>query len=231
MARPRKAEARDTRQDILSRALDLFAEKGFFGTSMREIARAVGIRESATYHHFPSKASILEELLTTLGPGRASQFMAMDFVGLIDAYGPEGMIRRFAEMATTVWATPEERKIFRVMLSEGPRLRAEGLADPLSFMSKGREGMAKVYGELRRRGLVKDLDPASAALAFMGPMLLIRLNHLSLVDKEPDFVGVRKDVDRHVRFFWQAVRAEPSGKAMAPGRTRTNVRSTKGGAR
>jgi AcrR family transcriptional regulator len=229
MARPRKEEARDTRQDILSRALDLFAEKGFYGTSMREIARAVGIRESATYHHFPSKASILEELLRTLGPGRANQLLSMDFAGLVEALGPEGMLRRFAEMATTIWATPEERKIFRVMLSEGPRLRAEGLADPLSFIAKGREGMARVYAELVRRGMVRPLDPVGVAQGFMGPMILIRLNHLALPEKEPDFVALKADVERHVAFFWQAVKAESKPASKAPGRNRTNVRSVKGG--
>src|SRR3954471_15479210 len=63
MGRPKNSEGRDTRQDILDAALDLFAENGFFGTSMREIARAVGVRESALYHHFTSKEALFEALM------------------------------------------------------------------------------------------------------------------------------------------------------------------------
>jgi AcrR family transcriptional regulator len=54
MGRPSKDEARKTREDILSAALDLFAEQGFAGTSVRQIAQAVGVAESALYYHFRS---------------------------------------------------------------------------------------------------------------------------------------------------------------------------------
>ena len=46
-ARPVAGEARDTRREILDTALELFAEHGFHATSIRAIARAVGVRESA----------------------------------------------------------------------------------------------------------------------------------------------------------------------------------------
>ena len=45
-------ERRNTKEAILLEALDLFSERGFDGTSIRDIARAVGIRESALYKHF-----------------------------------------------------------------------------------------------------------------------------------------------------------------------------------
>ncbi len=48
-----------TRERILAAALDLFAQHGFGGASMRELARRVGIRESSLYNHFPGKAAIL----------------------------------------------------------------------------------------------------------------------------------------------------------------------------
>ena len=43
MARPRNADGQRTRQAILDAALDLFAEKGFFGTSLRDVATTVAI--------------------------------------------------------------------------------------------------------------------------------------------------------------------------------------------
>ncbi|MCC7243764.1 MAG: TetR family transcriptional regulator, partial [Acidobacteria bacterium] len=51
MARPRNADGQRTRQAILDAALDLFGEKGYFGTSLRDVARAVGVRESALYNY------------------------------------------------------------------------------------------------------------------------------------------------------------------------------------
>lgn len=54
-----------TRERILSEAANLFARRGYHGTSTREIARAVGIRQPSLFHHFPSKVAILQVLLST----------------------------------------------------------------------------------------------------------------------------------------------------------------------
>ena len=64
MARPKNADGQRTRQAILDAALDLFAEKGFFGTSLRDVAAAVGVRESALYNYFPSKNALFEAILS-----------------------------------------------------------------------------------------------------------------------------------------------------------------------
>jgi len=52
-----------TRERILEAAAALFATRGFHGTSTRDIAREVGIQQPSLFHHFPTKQSILSELL------------------------------------------------------------------------------------------------------------------------------------------------------------------------
>lgn len=53
-----------TKDVIIRTAVTLFAQKGFTETNIREIARAVGIRESSIYNHFHSKLDILLEILS-----------------------------------------------------------------------------------------------------------------------------------------------------------------------
>jgi AcrR family transcriptional regulator len=80
-----------TRRHILLAALKLFAQRGFHGTSIREIGDAAGLRSASLYAHFPSKEHILgrlmvlghEALLATLraavldaGPAPRAQFLA-----------------------------------------------------------------------------------------------------------------------------------------------------------
>jgi AcrR family transcriptional regulator len=48
-----------TDQRILEAATALFSEKGYHGTSMREVAAAVGIRAGSLYNHFPGKEDLL----------------------------------------------------------------------------------------------------------------------------------------------------------------------------
>jgi len=49
----------DTRRRILDAALDLFQERGFAETTMRDIARKAGVATGAAYYYFPSKESIV----------------------------------------------------------------------------------------------------------------------------------------------------------------------------
>jgi AcrR family transcriptional regulator len=52
-----------TRDQILTAASNLFAVHGYYGTTTREIALAVGVRQPSLFHHFESKAAIMEALL------------------------------------------------------------------------------------------------------------------------------------------------------------------------
>jgi AcrR family transcriptional regulator len=56
------AEPVSTRERILDVALDLFIEKGFDKTSLREIAEQLGVTKAALYYHFASKEDILMAL-------------------------------------------------------------------------------------------------------------------------------------------------------------------------
>lgn len=51
-----------TDQRILEAATALFSEKGYHGTSMREVAAAVGIRAGSLYNHFPGKEDLLFQI-------------------------------------------------------------------------------------------------------------------------------------------------------------------------
>lgn len=53
----------NTREQIRTVALEMFAERGYDGTSLREIAERLGITKAAVYYHFKTKEDILVSLL------------------------------------------------------------------------------------------------------------------------------------------------------------------------
>src|SRR5918992_366617 len=114
---------RDRREDILQASLHLFAERGFHGTSMRDIARAADITEGLIYHYFASKRDlfrvIIEEhsflpLLRTL-PDLAEHFdlralLIVLVCGFFDVLRQNPQLTRLLLQEVQVF--PEEKEAF-----------------------------------------------------------------------------------------------------------------------
>lgn len=83
-----------TREAILEEALKLFSEKGIKETTVRDIARAVGITEGAIYRHFESKEQIVYELF-----GRYSEELYERIAKVIEEY--KDREERFKEVVKT----------------------------------------------------------------------------------------------------------------------------------
>jgi TetR/AcrR family transcriptional regulator, cholesterol catabolism regulator len=78
-AEPVSANTR--RAELLQIAAGLFADKGFKNTTVRDIADASGILSGSLYHHFDSKESMVDEILSTFQAelfGRYDEILASD---------------------------------------------------------------------------------------------------------------------------------------------------------
>ena len=74
--------------EILGRARNAFAEKGFDGASMQDIARSAGMSVGNFYRYFPSKAAMVEALITT-----DMEEMERDFGQILNAPDPMQRLR------------------------------------------------------------------------------------------------------------------------------------------
>jgi AcrR family transcriptional regulator len=205
VARPKKSEERDTHQDILDAALDLFAQDGFFGTSMRQIAKQVGVRESALYHHFESKEEILRSLAKVYGPGHANAIAQLDIGAMLDATPPRELLQQLIHFIITTWSTPHEQKMMRLMLSEGPRLKDRGVLNLSSYIKEARQNVSRIFDEMMKRKLIKKADPITVTVAFMAPLMMMRMIYMVMANGPIDHKGLKEEVDRHLEFFWHSV--------------------------
>jgi AcrR family transcriptional regulator len=85
-AAPSNVRAAGTRDPVTSRtvldsALTLFAERGYHGTALSEIAGALGVRTPSLYNHMRSKHELLEAIIDATTAGVLDDFHAVRDAG------------------------------------------------------------------------------------------------------------------------------------------------------
>lgn len=65
MARKQAADYEQRREAIIDRAAELFAAKGFLGSSVADLAEACNTSKSLIYHYYPSKEDILHAVMAS----------------------------------------------------------------------------------------------------------------------------------------------------------------------
>lgn len=222
MPRPRNADGQKTRQAILDAALDLFAEQGFFGTSLRDIAGAVGVRESALYNYFAGKDALFEELIVLSQEEKQERLQAIAADRTLDVRDALGQL---ASALLDSYQEPRQQRLFRVLLSDGIRLARQGRLNLLErFGSGGRGPLSEVLRRGVDQGMLRDADVTMMAVAFVSPLLMWR--HVRAVDAPvPLFKAVDTFARLHVdQFLRGAATAAHTTSRSTPARRRARVR-------
>jgi TetR/AcrR family transcriptional regulator len=119
--RPKNPVSRDT---LLSLALGAFADRGYTGASMNEIASAAGLRKASLFHHFPTKQALYLQVLE----GIADQMASM----VADARLGDGSflerLDRLGSLITHFFGTHPgaARLLLRELLDRGPYYESVG---------------------------------------------------------------------------------------------------------
>jgi AcrR family transcriptional regulator len=167
----------ERRQAILDTATELFAQQGYRGTSMLQVAKQVGMSYAGLLHHFATKKDLLQAVLA-----RRDQ-MTDEMIRESVELGPGGFLEKHLSGGDDF---NEPEVLTRLIV----RLRGENLGpgDPLyaSMNGRSRHTRSVIAKEIRagqRRGEFRpDLDPvvkAAEVLAF-----IVGLESLWVLDQE-----------------------------------------------
>lgn len=132
-----------SKEQILSQAVLLFAEHGYDGVSMRDLARSSGLGVSTLYHHFPDKEALYLQAVQQAFSNKATAFTEVWQAGISAQQRLEQFVLRLTEMMLA------DRNFHRLMqreLLEANDSRMQLLAEQV-FESQFNEIMS-VIGEL-----------------------------------------------------------------------------------
>ncbi len=191
------------REKIKHEALKLFAEFGYHQTSVRMIAKNVGIRESAIYNHFPSKKDLFLELVHD-GKKRvqAASYINEEMLELLD--NPELFFTQFIDKVIEVWTKLEERMFTKMMIQAKFNSSVE-FDLTLNDLFAGISNILEiVFEELRNYGYIKDYDNELLSEQFLAPLVVLKFRFLinNFFDKEQVLNYARK----HASFFWEQIK-------------------------
>ena len=122
MTRPVKTKSKT---GILDLAIPLFAQSGYAGVSMRDIANEVGIKAASLYHHFPDKQALYLQAMA-----HAFEDKAQGFAEALTVTGtPKKRLSGFVHIFTTLMSKdPEFRALLQRELLDGDEVRLKLLA-------------------------------------------------------------------------------------------------------
>ena len=194
--------AGDTKERILETALELFAQNGYLGTSMNDIARQLGFTKAALYKHYTSKQEILDRIVERMNKmdyERAESYEMPETQpdGFAEAYlnTPVQKIRAYSTAQFDHWTKETFSSNFRKMLT------LEQYRDPKlaqlhhDYLAGGPlEYMAAIFRKLT------DSDEAAMQLAleFYGPMFLLYSVYDGADKKERIAPMLREHIDRFI---------------------------------
>ena len=155
-----------TRDRILNDALTLFADNGYDGTSVEEIAEKVGIKAPSLYNHFKGKEDILNALID-MAEARYEEFFGSDkhFGKLPES--KEEFIQTSIQKISFTMNDPMIRKMRKFLVRE--QFRNERFAE----ITNGIQGMyTKIIEGMMNEGLFKKDDPELLATEVTAPVAL-----------------------------------------------------------
>ena len=151
------------RKAMLDVAAELFAERGYVGTNLRDVADALGMSRPGLYYHFPSKEKLLEAIVEELTLSAERQLASI--VANPDS-DPEEALRQVVDL-TTQWLLSHQ-VFFRVL----DRSEADIPADLREANEAAKRTILDYFVEIVERGIeigrFRPIDPHVAALVISG---------------------------------------------------------------
>lgn len=179
--------AEDRRLQILRVAVKLFSQKGFGGTTTREIAQAAGVSEAMVFRHYATK----DELYSAILDHKACSG---------DSMNPEAMVAEalklkddravFQQLALGALNHHESDPEFQRLLLHSA-LEGHELAEIFfeKFVRRVYELLGSYITERQRDGAMTQLDPAIVVRAFIGMVIHHSLNN-NLWDPERRLLNI-----------------------------------------
>ncbi len=189
-----------TKVAIAKAATELFAAHGYKGTSVRNIASKVGIKQSALYNHFKNKEDIFITVCADIFVTPFSNKNTQE-----EAKSGKKFLANYVVQYKLISFDVTKERLFRIMMIEllqDKTLRENFMSE---FHTKNITLLSEALFTMMQAGLIRSSDPMLMANEFLAPLFYYRLQITLLrIDSIPT-TALSTLFEKHVDFFWENI--------------------------
>lgn len=198
-----------TKERIVEEALTLFAQNGYKGTSVKNIADAVGIKDSSIYKHYKSKREIVDAIVTQMK--EKMYHMSVDF-GLPTDERMEEAAKQYGRLTLEKLQTIS-RNVFLFYLQDDFMSRFWRFATMEQyqdgeiyeiyrslFFEQSIAFQRELFSDMIRQGSFIQADPEVMALNFYTPIFFLLCRNAGRQDEVDEALEL---LDRQVAEFYR----------------------------
>ena len=170
-----------TKEKILDAALVSFAENGYKGTNLRDLAAGMELSKSALYRHYESKEDIWNAVIEQMEAYYVSRFGSPEKV----PPAPKSCGELFTMTMGMLDFTMHDKRVIltrRLLLTEQFRDERARHFATLHFLTGTKDIYAKIFAEMMENGILKKGDPDMLAFAYTTPITAL----VHYCDREPE---------------------------------------------
>ena len=173
--------AKDTKERILLVALEMFSQKGYAGTNIRELTAELGLVKSSMYKHFESKEAIWNALLDQMVKYYDERFGSAEHLPPVpdSLEGLVTMTMQLVDFTVHDEKVVMTRKVLTIEQFRDERARALATKHFLTGLT---DMFTHIFSGMMDKGLLKKDDPALLAFAYTTPISAL----IHLCDREPE---------------------------------------------
>lgn len=194
----------NTKKEILAKSLLLFGNNGYDGTSVRDIAKAVGLQQGALYNHFKNKDHILETLIDDL--------MSSAIVGIFEGNNPQELAKRGKSLLRSIAMTfklisfdKKNEALFKLMMQEIYRNKSVRELYLEHFYQNNIKKLSAAFFMMMQDDIISSGDPLFLANEFLAPLFFYQSQVAMLKADNKSTSSAVTLFEKHTDLFWEHV--------------------------
>jgi len=203
-----------TKKKIYDAAIKLFAQKGYKAATMRDIAKIVGIQQSAIYNHFKNKEAILEAIIQDL--------QTSNLINIFENKEPKelykkgkALLKRISNMFKLLSYDQKSDLLFRFMMQELFNNEKLRVFYNEVFYQENVKKLSVIFFLMMQDEMIEPTDPLLLANEFFAPLFFYQLQIIRLkADNKPTSTAATM-FEKHTDFFWDKIKVkEPTQNSL-----------------